>query len=406
MAIKTRIYKLADRMASIDGSPFLAVLRAAKEVEAQGKTVRYLSMGEPDFKTPDHIRQAGIAAIQRGDTGYTAMDGTPQLKSAIAIKMKRDNGLDFAADQITVTLGGTQALFNGMFATTGPGDEVILPAPYFQPYISAIKLAGATPVIVPTREERGFVLTAEDLIPAISDKTRWLILNSPSNPAGTVIEACELVRLAEVLRGHPDIMIWTDDIYESIVFDGRKFENIINLAPDLKDRTVILNGVSKAYAMTGWRVGYLCGPAPVIEAISQVCATQTFAPCSITQAAAAEALTSSQDIVHQRRDAYEARRNLVCDRLRLIPGITIADPKGAFYAFPSCHSFFGKCTPEGNVIETDLDFVLYVLRSQGLATVQGSAFGLPGYFRISFAADEEVLADALDLLRAACANLS
>jgi aspartate aminotransferase len=406
MAIATRTYKLADRMASIDGSPFLAVLRAAKEVEAQGKTVRYLSMGEPDFKTPDHIRRAGIAAIERGDTRYTAMDGTAQLKSAIATKMKRDNGLDFAAEQITVTLGGTQALFNGMFATTGPGDEVILPAPYFQPYISAIKLAGATPVIVPTREERGFVLTAEDLIPAISDNTRWLILNSPSNPAGTVIEACELVRLAEVLRGHPDIMIWTDDIYESIIFDGRKFENIINLAPDLKDRTVILNGVSKAYAMTGWRVGYLCGPAPVIEAISQVSATQTFTPCSITQAAAAEALTSSQDIVHKRRDAYEARRNLVCDRLRRIPGITIADPKGAFYAFPSCHSFFGKCTPEGKVIETDRDFVLYVLRSQGLATVQGSAFGLPGYFRISFAADEQVLADALDLLRAACANLS
>lgn len=406
MELYTRNYKLADRMANIDGSPFLAVLRAAKEVEAQGKAVTYLSMGEPDFQTPDHIRRAGIAAIERGDTRYTAMDGTAELKSAIALKMKRDNGLDFAANQITVTLGGTQALFNGMFATVGPGDEVILPAPYFQPYISAIKLAGATPVVVPTREERGFSLTAEDLADAISDKTRWLILNSPSNPAGTVIETIELTKLAAVLRGHPDIMIWTDDIYESVIFDGRKFENIINVAPDLKERTVILNGVSKAYAMTGWRVGYLCGPAPVIEAISQVSATQTFTPCSITQAAAAVALTSSQDIVVQWRGAYETRRNLVCDRLRQIPGITIADPKGAFYAFPSCHGFYRKRTPDGVLIENDLDFVLYVLRSQGLATVHGSAFGVPGYFRISFAADAQALSVALDLLQAACANLS
>ncbi len=406
MTLNTHPYKLADRMTSIDGSPFLAVLRAAKEVESCGKKVTYLSMGEPDFDTPDHIRRAGIAAIQRGDTRYTAMDGTAELKAAIAVKMKRDNGLDFAAKEITVTLGGTQALFNGMFATVGPGDEVILPAPYFQPYISAIRLAGATPVIVQTREEQGFALTAEDLVAAISERTRWLILNSPSNPAGTVIETGELAKLAAVMREHPNVMIWTDDIYESVIFDGRTFENIINVAPDLKERTVILNGVSKAYAMTGWRIGYLCGPAPVIEAISQISATQTFTPCSITQAAAAVALTSSQSIVRQWRDAYEARRNLVCERLRQIPGITIADPKGAFYAFPSCHAFFGKCTPDGNLIENDLDFVLYVLRSQGLATVQGSAFGLPGYFRISFAADAGALSAALDLLQAACANLS
>ena len=393
-------------MADIEASPFLAVLRAAREVQSRGRAVTYLSMGEPDFDTPDHICRAGIAAIERGDTRYTAMDGTAELKSAIALKMRRDNGLEFECDEITVTLGGTQAIFNGMFATVGAGDEVILPAPYFQPYVSAIKLAGAKPVTVRTREERGFALTADELAPAISGRTRWLILNSPSNPAGTVIESGELEKLAVLLRKHPQIMIWTDDIYESIIFDGRKFENIVNVAPDLRDRTVILNGVSKAYAMTGWRIGYLCGPPPLIEAISQISATQTFTPCSITQAAAAVALTSGQEIVAQWRDAYEHRRDFVCERLRQIPGISIASPKGAFYAFPSCHAFFGKRAPDGCRIETDLDFVLYVLRSQGVAMVQGSAFGSPGYFRISFAADERTLSHALDRLRAACADLS
>ena len=400
----SRSYRLASRMAAIEPSPFLAVLRAAREVERQGREVLYLSMGEPDFETPEHVREAGVSAIRRGETRYTAMDGTPALKAAIAEKTERDNRLTYVADEITVTLGGTQGIFNGMFATVGPGDEVVLPAPYFQPYLSAIRLAGATPVIVQTREEDDFNLSPEALTAAITTKTRWVILNSPSNPSGAVVGPETLAALADVLRRHPDVLVWSDDIYESIQFHGR-FENIVNVAPDLRDRTVILNGVSKAYAMTGWRVGWLCGPAPLIEAISQVSATQTFTPCSITQAGAVEALTGDQASVAAQCAVYAARAARMTDGLGAIPGLTLAPPRGAFYAFPGCHALMGTTTPGGETVRSDLDLALHVLRHSGVASVGGSAFGTPGHLRLSFAASEDVLDRALDGIASACAAL-
>lgn len=395
-------YNLADRMRSIEPSPFLAVLHAARKVEARGKKVLYLSVGEPDFQTPDNIKAAGIRAIERGDTRYTAMDGTAALKEAIRLKLARDNALTYEDAQITVTCGGTQAIFNTMFATVGPGDEVILPAPFFPPYISAIRLAGATPVLIPTREADGFVPKAQDIAATITPRTRWLVLNSPSNPTGSVIGSDELAAIASVVRNHPRVLVFSDDIYESISYNDQPFQNIVNVAPDFKDRTVILNGVSKAYAMTGWRVGYLAGPAPLIAGVSQVSANSTFTPSSISQAAAIEALLGPQERLREQKVAYQSRRDMVLMRLRDIPDLSSATPEGAFYVFVNCQRFFGHHTPEGKVIANDLDFVLHALNSEGLAMLQGSAFGMPGYFRISYATAKSTLTEAMDRLTLAC----
>lgn len=404
-AIAADRYRLAPRMRSLEPSPFLAVLQAAREVEARGRKVVYLSMGEPDFATPEHVKQTGIRAIQRGETRYTAMDGTVQLKDAIGRKLLRDNRLTYQRHQITVTAGGTQAIFNVMLATVGPGDEVILPAPFFQPYLSAILLCGATPVILPTREEEGFMPRAKRIAEVVTEKTRWLILNSPSNPAGAVIDRTELAEIAALLRQHPDVLVFSDDIYESIYYGDEPFSNIVNVAPDLADRTLILNGISKAYAMTGWRIGYLAGPEPLVAAVSQVTATSTFTASSIAQAAAVEALDGPQASLVTQNAAYRNRRDLMVDKVNQIPGLHCRTPDGAFYLFINCSQFVGKRTPEGTLISDDLRFVLHLLNHAGLASVQGSAFGMPGFIRIAYAASEETLNEAADRLAAACMAL-
>lgn len=363
-------------------------------------------MGEPDFETPDNAKAAGIRAIESGDTRYTAMDGTSALKQTICAKLLRDNALDYTPEQITVTVGGTQAIFNTMFATVCEGDEVILPAPYFQPYVTAILLAGAKPVVLQTQEADGFVPKACDIEAVITPRTRWLVLNSPSNPAGAVIGRQDLIDIAAVVRAHPRLLVFSDDIYETIVFDDQPFCNIVNVAPDLKCRTVMLNGVSKAYAMTGWRVGYLAGPKALIAGISQVAANSTFSPSSISQAAAAEALRGPQEQTRLQAQAYQRRRDLVLQRLKAIPGISCAMPRGAFYVFMNCHALLDRTSPLGQRITTDSDFVLHVLNYAGLALVQGSAFGIPGYFRISYAASESTLHEAMDRLASACAALA
>lgn len=372
-------YRLAPRMRALEPSPFLAVLQAARRVEAQGRKVIYLSMGEPDFATPEHVKQAGIQAIERGETRYTAMDGTVQLKDAICRKLMRDNRLEYQRNQITVTAGGTQAIFNTMLATIGPGDEVILPAPFFQPYVSAILLCGASPVVLPTREEDGFVPRAEHIAKLITGKTRWLILNSPSNPAGAVIGHAELVEIAALLRRHPDVLVFSDDIYESIYYRDEPFSNIVNVAPDLADRTLILNGISKAYAMTGWRIGYLAGPEPLVSAVSQVTATSTFTASSIAQAAAVEALDGTQESLVTQNGAYRNRRDLLIRKVNQIPGLQCRTPDGAFYLFVNCAQFINKRTPDGALVNDDLAFTLHLLNHSGLAGVQGSAFGMPGF---------------------------
>jgi aspartate aminotransferase len=291
------LYRLAARMGELEPSPFLAVLQAAREVESKGKHVIYLSMGEPDFPTPENVKRAGATAIQSGDTRYTAMDGTLKLKDAIGRKFLRDNGFSYGRNEITVTAGGTQAIFNAMLATVGPGDEVILPAPFFQPYLSAILLAGAKPVILRTLEEDGFVPQAEHIARVLTERTRWLVLNSPSNPAGSVIGHQQLVKIADVLRKYPNVLVFSDEIYESIYFGEERLQNIVNVDPEFRNRTLILNGVSKAYSMTGWRIGYLAGPQPLISAVSQITATSTFTASSISQTAAAEALDGPQDLI-------------------------------------------------------------------------------------------------------------
>jgi aspartate aminotransferase len=392
-------------MRTLEPSPFLAVLQAARKVEAQGRNVIYLSMGEPDFATPEHVKQAGIQAIQSGETRYTAMDGTVQLKDAIARKLLRDNGLTYQRSQITVTAGGTQAIFNTMLATVGPEDEVILPAPYFQPYVSAILLCGATPMIVPTRENDGFVPRAEHIAKVLTGKTRWLVLNSPSNPAGAVIGRKELEDIAALLRQHPDVLVFSDDIYESIYYGEEPFCNLVNVAPDLADRTLILNGISKAYAMTGWRIGYLAGPEPLVAAVSQVTATSTFTASSIAQAAAVEALNGTQESLATQNAAYRNRRDLLVRKVNQIHGLHCRNPEGAFYLFINCSHFLGKRTPAGDLIGDDLGFVLHLLEHSGLAGVQGSAFGMPGFIRMAYAASEQTLNDAVERLAHACAAL-
>ncbi len=398
-------YTLAERMGIIQPSPFRLVQQAAKDVEESGREVLYLSIGEPDFDTPDNIKDAAIDAIRRGDTKYTASDGTPQIKNAIRRKFLRDNSLDYAAEDITVTMGGVQAIFNTLLATVGPGDEVILPAPFFSPYSSAIGLTGATPVFLKTKEEDGFVPQPRDIEALITERSRWLVLNSPSNPSGAIIDDETLRAIADVVRPHPRLLVFSDDMYETIRFGNKPFKNIINVAPDFRDRTVILNGVSKAYAMTGWRMAYLAGPRELIAAVIRVSNSSAFAPNSISQAAAAEALSGSQEQTRVRSDAYEKRRNILLALLGQIPNLSFTRPDGTFFMLVNCQHFFGKRSSDGRLIENDVDFVLHALESQAVAFMPGSAFGMPGYFRISFAASEATLRAAMGRLKSLCETL-
>ncbi|HVJ54750.1 MAG TPA: pyridoxal phosphate-dependent aminotransferase [Aliidongia sp.] len=397
---------LAQRLDRIQPSQTIAVTTLALELAAAGRDVIGLAAGEPDFDTPPNIQEAGIAAIRRGDTRYTAVDGTAALKQAIVAKFKRENQLDYAPDQVTVSSGGKQIIFNAMVATVDPGDEVIIPAPFWVSYPDIVNLVDGTPVAVACGQNTGFKLTPEALAGAITPKTKWLILNSPSNPTGAAYSPAELKALAEVLVDHPHVWILTDDMYEHLLYDGHVFATIAQVEPRLKERTLTMNGVSKAYCMTGWRIGYAAGPKHLIKAMAKVQSQSTSNPCSISQAAAVEALNGPQDFIPRNNAVFKERRDMVVAMLNQAEGLHCLTPDGAFYVYPSCAGTIGKRTPKGKVIENDSDLVAYLLEAEGVAAVQGVAFGLSPHFRISYATATEKLRDACTRIQRACAALS
>jgi len=385
---------IAESLSRIKPSPTMAVTQKAAELKAAGRDIIGLGAGEPDFDTPDNIKAAAIAAIEAGDTKYTAVAGTPALKEAIATKFKRDNGLDYASDQIIVGVGGKQVLYNALMASLNPGDEVIIPAPYWVSYPDMTLLADGTPVIVECGQEHGFKLQADKLENAITDKTKWLILNSPSNPTGAAYSRDDMKAVTDVLMRHTDVWVMSDDMYEHLVYDGFTFVTPAQVEPGLFDRTLTINGVSKSYAMTGWRIGYAGGPAELIKAMSKVQSQSTSNPCSVSQAAAVEALNGPQDFIAERNTVFAERRDMVVELINDIEGLTCLIPEGAFYVYPSCAALIGRKTPEGKVLRGDGDFVTYLLEAEGVASVQGEAFGLSPYFRISYATSTEALSEA------------
>ena len=385
----------------IKPSPTIAVTQKARELRAAGKDVIGLGAGEPDFDTPNNIKNAAIKAIRIGDTKYTAVDGTPSLKKAIVDKFRRENKLTYSTDQITVGTGGKQVLYNAFMATLNKGDEVIIPAPFWVSYPDMVLLAGGKPKIVKCTEQEGFKLTAKKLKKAISKKTKWIILNSPSNPTGAGYTKKEIQRLARVLIRYKKVHILSDDIYEHIKYDNFNFFTIAQISK-LKDRTLTMNGVSKSYAMTGWRIGYAAGPKDIIKAIRKVQSQSTSNPTSISQAAAVEALNGSQGFIKKRSKAFKERRDFVVKSLNNIKGINCLTPNGAFYVFPSCKGLLGKKTK----LKTDTDFVQKLLEKSNVAVVQGSAFGLDGYFRISYATSMHNLKKAMDRIKSFCESLN
>jgi len=391
---------ISNSLKRIKPSPTIAVTQKARELRAAGKDVIGLGAGEPDFDTPDNIKKAAIKAIKSGDTKYTAVDGTPALKKAIIRKFKRENKLNFSTDQITVGTGGKQVLYNTFMATLNKGDEVIIPAPFWVSYPDMVLLAGGKPKIVKCTEQEGFKLTAKKLKKAITKKTKWLILNSPSNPTGAGYSKKEIQDLAKVLVRKKKIFILSDDIYEHVKYDNFKFFTIAQL-PKLKERTLTMNGVSKSYAMTGWRIGYAAGPTDIIQAIRKIQSQSTSNPSSISQAAAVEALNGNQGFIKKRANAFKQRRNFVVKSLNAIKGINCLTPNGAFYVFPSCKGLLNKKTK----FKTDTDFVKKLLEKENVAVVQGSAFGLDGYFRISYATSMKNLKKAMDRIKSFCENL-
>ena len=396
---------IAERLSRIKPSPTIAVSTMASELKAAGQDVIGLGAGEPDFDTPDNIKEAAIAAIWRGETKYTAVDGTPALKAAICEKFRRDNGLDYTPAQITVGTGGKHVLFNALLATLDPGDEVIIPAPYWVSYPDMTLLAGGEPVIVPCSQNNGFKLRPEDLEAAITAKTKWIIFNSPSNPTGSAYGREDMAAVTEVLKRHPQVWVLTDDIYEHLVYDDFRFCTAAQVEPALYERTLTMNGVSKAYCMTGWRIGFAGGPVQLIKAIAKIQSQSTSNPSSVSQAAAIEALTGPQDFIAEHNQAFKARRDLVVDALNRCPGLSCHRPEGAFYVYPSCAGAIGKTTPDGKTIESDGDFVTYLLEAEGVAAVQGEAFGTSPFFRISYATSTEVLIEACARIKRACEAL-
>ncbi|MFN3700383.1 MAG: pyridoxal phosphate-dependent aminotransferase [Alphaproteobacteria bacterium] len=396
---------IADRLSRIKPSPTIAVTNKAKELQEAGKDVIGLGAGEPDFDTPDFIKAGAKAAIDKGETKYTAVDGTNALKDAIIGKFKRDNNLTYGRDQITVGTGGKQVLYNALMATLNPGDEVIIPAPYWVSYPDMTLLAEGTPVCVPCPKEAQFKLQPQDLEAAITPKTKWLILNSPSNPTGGAYSWAEMKALTDVLLRHPHVYIMTDDMYEHLVYDGFKFCTPAEVEPQLYDRTLTCNGVSKSYSMTGWRIGYAGGPKELIKAIAKIQSQSTSNPCSVSQAAAVTALNGDQSFLQERNESFRQRRDMVVEMLNAAEGIECLKPEGAFYVYPSCAGVMGKTTPEGKRLETDEDFVTYLLESVGVACVQGAAFGLSPYFRISYATSEANLREACSRIQKGCAAL-
>ncbi|WP_395712538.1 pyridoxal phosphate-dependent aminotransferase [Reyranella sp.] len=397
---------IADRLSRIKPSPTNAAQGKFLEMKAAGKDVIGLAAGEPDFPTPDHIKEAAIKAIRENDTRYTAVPGTPALRQAICAKMKRDHGLDYKPSQTVVTSGGKQIIFNAMLATLNPGDEVIVPAPYWVSYPEMVLFGDGTPVIVDCPESKGFKLQPEDLERAITPKTKWLILNSPSNPTGAAYTRADLRALCDVLLRHPHVWVLTDDMYEKLVYDDFVFSTPAEVEPKLYDRTLTMNGVSKAYNMTGWRIGYAAGPQKLIEAMTTVQSQSTSNASSISQAASVAALNGPTDFIPKNVAVFKQRRDLIVSMLNQARGLRCARPEGAFYVYPSCAGVIGKTTPDGKKIENDTDFVNYLLEAEGLSVVQGSAFGMGPAFRISYATATDLLEEAGRRIQRACGALT
>jgi len=397
--------KLSKSINRIKPSATMAVTQQARELKSQGKDIIGLGAGEPDFDTPENIKEAAIAAIKSGDTKYTAVDGTPELKSAIKDKFKRDNNLDYNLDEISVGTGGKQIIFNAFAVTLDQGDEVIIPAPYWVTYPDVVNYFNAKPIFIKCSELNNFKITAEELEKTINPSTKWFILNSPSNPTGACYSKKELEDIAAVLEKYPQINVLTDDLYEHLIYEDTKFYTIAEVAPNLKDRVLTLNGVSKAYAMTGWRIGYAGGNKNLIKAMGKLQSQSTSNPTSISQAAAVEALNGDNSFINERNQTFKNRRDQLLVSLNNMTGISCNTPNGAFYVFPSCKEIIGKKTNDGKVISNDEDFTSALLNHAGVAVVQGSAFGLEGYFRISYATSDENLQNACKRLSKFCSEL-
>ncbi len=409
MTMATKIeeagFRPASRIAAIGVSKILQIGARASQMKRDGHPVIILGAGEPDFDTPDNVKEAAKAAIDRGETKYTALDGSPELKKAVVEKFRRENGVEYALDEVTVATGAKQILFNAFMASIDPGDEVIIPTPYWTSYSDIVEVCGGVPVLIPCDAEAGFRLQADQLERAITPRTRWLLLNSPSNPSGAAYGEADYRPLLEVLLRHPHVWLMVDDMYEHIVYDGFRFVTPVAIEPKLKARTLTINGVSKAYAMTGWRIGYAGGPKALIRAMAVIQSQATSCPSSVSQAASVEALNGPQHVLKERQESFRRRRDLVVAALNAIPGIDCRTPEGAFYTFAGCTGLIGKVTPGGRRIETDADFTDYLLEDAHVAVVPGSAFGLSPYFRISYATSEGELKEALTRIATACAKL-
>ncbi|HVC55265.1 MAG TPA: pyridoxal phosphate-dependent aminotransferase [Stellaceae bacterium] len=396
---------LADRLARVKPSPTMAITALATELKAAGRDIISLSVGEPDFDTPPNVIEAAIAAMRAGETRYTVFDGRIELKRAVCAKFKRENGLDYETSQVTIGSGGKQVLYNAFVATLSPGDEVVIPAPYWVSYPEMVLLCDGEPISVACPQNNGFKLRPEDLEAAITPKTKWLILNSPSNPTGAAYTQADLRAVADVLLKHPQVWVMTDDMYEHLVYDDFEYRTIAQIEPRLYERTLTVNGVSKAYCMTGWRIGYGAGPRELIKAMGAIQSNSTANPCSISQAAAIEALNGPQDFIAVHNRSFKERRDLVVDSLNRVPGLFCPRPEGAFYVYPSCAGVIGKQTPSGETIGNDEDFVKYLLAAEGVAVVHGAAFGLSPHFRVSYATSNEVLREACNRIERACRAL-
>jgi len=397
---------ISSRVNNIKPSLTIATNMKAQELKRAGKDIIVLAAGEPDFDTPEHIKNAAIKAINDGFTKYVPGKGTPDLQQAIQKKFKQDNGLDYALSNITVGVGGKHIIYNAFSATINSGDEVIIPAPYWVSYPDIVILNDGVPVVVECGEESGFKLNPEDLEKNITKKTKWLMLNSPSNPTGSLYSKQELIALGEILKKHEQVYVLSDDIYEKIVYDDHKFHTFAEVCPDLKDRTLTMNGLSKSYCMTGWRVGYAAGPSNIINAMNKVQSQNVSSTASISMAASVEALNGDQSFISSNNESFLRRRNLVVKHLNETPGLSCRTPEGAFYVFASCKGVLGKKTESGKILKTDGDFMDYLLEDVGVAGVQGSAFGLEGFFRISYATSDSILEDACQRIKNACSRLS
>ena len=397
---------IAKRMSLIKPSPTMAVTKMAAEMKAAGQDIIGLGAGEPDFDTPDHIKNAAIEAIKNGETKYTAVDGTPALKKAIAKKFYKDNSIKYNIDEIIVSVGGKQVLYNALMSSINPGDEVIIPSPFWVSYPDMVSLAGGVPIIVEGKEKNNFKIQPEDIRDKISTKTKWIIINSPSNPTGSSYSAEELRDIGNLLLEYENIFVMSDDIYEKIIYDDFKFFSLAEVVPELKDRILTVNGVSKAYAMTGWRIGYAGGPKHLITAMSKLQSQSTSNPSSISQAAALAALEGPEEFLLERNEKFKIRRDMVVKMINECNGLSCIKPSGAFYVYPSCSGIIGKSSKEGKLIENSIDFSAYLLESVGVAVVPGSAFGADPFFRISYATSDSILEEACNRIKKACEQLS